>query len=64
MEQHSSWMIEKKLVAGKEFYQVGRIIDVNEPYHSENIETRGGYYESLKDAQKLARRLNAEEAVK
>ena len=63
-KQHSEWKISTNIVAGKKFYQVYRIIDVSEVDHSGNRETRGGLYESLRDAQKLARRLNTEEAVK
>lgn len=64
MEKHSAWVINKKLVAGKEFYQVCRIIDTSKPYYSENVETRGGLYDSIRDAKALARHLNTEEAVK
>lgn len=63
-KQHSEWKISTNIVAGKEFYQVYRVIDVNEVDHSGNRETRGGFYERLRDAQKLARHLNTEEAVK
>ncbi|MBQ3281533.1 MAG: hypothetical protein IJH41_03895 [Eubacterium sp.] len=50
-------------VAGKTFYGVYRIRDLNAPDHSGNRETRG-YYETRKEAEALARRLNTEEAVK
>ncbi len=67
MTQHSepsAWKISTNVVAGKKFYQVYRIIDINEVDHSGNRETRGGFYESRLDAEALARRLNTEEAVK
>lgn len=64
MERHSEWKISTNVVAGKKFYQVYRIRDLNEVEHSGNRETRGGLYESRRDAEALARRLNSEEAVK
>ena len=60
MQNHSSWKISTNIVAGRELYQVYRIINVNEPDHSGNRETRGGLYESRIDAEKLAATLNAE----
>ena len=36
----------------------------NEIDHSGNRETRGGLYDSIRDAKALARRLNTEEAIK
>ncbi len=63
-EQHSAWMISTNQIGAKKFYQVYRIRDVNEVDHSGNRETRGGLYESRRDAEALARRLNTEEAVK
>lgn len=64
MKQHSEWRISTNVVAGRKFYQVYRIKDLSEPDHSGNRETRGGLYESRRDAEALARRLNSEEAVK
>lgn len=64
MQNHSEWRISTNIVAGKEFYQVYRLLDVNEIDHSGNRETRGGLYDSIRDAKALARRLNTEEAVK
>ena len=59
---HSSWLIDTKIVAGKKFYQVYRLIDKNRVNVEWNRETRGGYYERLFDAEKLRATLNAEEA--
>lgn len=64
MQNHSEWRISTNIVAGKKFYQVYRLLDVNEIDHSGNRETRGGLYESIRDAKTLARRLNTEEAIK
>ena len=64
MQNHSSWKISTNIVAGRELYQVYRIINVNEPDHSGNRETKGGLYDRLHDAEALARRLNTEEAIK
>lgn len=63
-KQHSEWRISTNVVAGRKFYQVYRIKNLSEPDHSGNRETRGGLYESRRDAEALARRLNSEEAVK
>ena len=67
MEIHinpSLWRIDTKIVAGKQFYQVYRLIDKHRTPTDGNRETRGGYYENFRDAETLARRLNTEEAVK
>lgn len=56
--QHSEWRISSNIVAGEKFYQVYRLMDVNATDHSGNRETRGGLYESLLDAEKLAETLN------
>lgn len=64
MQNHSEWRIDTKIVAGKEFYQVYRLLDISETDCSENREKRGGLYESIRDAKALARRLNTEEAIK
>ncbi len=60
----SLWRIDTKVVAGKRFYQVYRLIDEHRTPTDGNRETRGGYYESYRDAEALARRLNTEEAIK
>lgn len=57
---HSPWRVSTNPVAGKKFYQVYRIIDVDQIEHSGNRETRGGLYESRQDAEKLAALLNSE----
>lgn len=58
----SEWRVSSNPVAGKTFYQVYRIRDIDAVDHSGNRETRGGLYESRIDAEKLAATLNAEEA--
>lgn len=58
----SEWRVSCNPVAGKTFYQVYRIRDIDAIDHSGNRETRGGLYESRIDAEKLAATLNAEEA--
>lgn len=60
--RHSEWRVDTRIVAGKRFYQVYRLIDKNRVNVEGNRETRGGYYERLFDAEKLAATLNAEEA--
>ena len=60
MGQHSEWRVSSNPVAGKMFYQVYRIRDVERIDHSGNRETRGGLYESRQDAEKLAALLNSE----
>ena len=56
----SEWRVSSNPVAGKTFYQVYRIRNVNGIDHSGNRETRGGLYESRMDAEKLAATLNEE----
>ena len=58
---HSPWKTRVKTIAGKKFYQVYRLIDVKYGEAERNCETRGGCYERLFDAEKLAATLNAEE---
>lgn len=57
----SEWKVSSNPVAGKTFYQVYRVRDIDAVNHSGNRETRG-LYESYEDAKKLADTLNAEEA--
>lgn len=60
--RHSEWRVDTHIVAGKRFHQVYRLIDKNRVNVEGNRENRGGYYERLFDAEKLAATLNAEEA--
>ena len=63
MSKHSKWTTRTVISAGKRFYQVYRLIDTKYGHCERNRETRGGYYERLIDAEMLAARLNAEEAM-
>lgn len=62
-KNQSEWRVSTNPVAGKTFYGVYRIRDLDAPDHSGNRETRG-YYETRWEAEKLARLLNEEEAKK
>jgi len=62
-KQPSIWKVSANPIAGRMFYGVYRLRDVNEIDHSGNRETRGGWYEHREEAEALARRLNTEEAV-
>ena len=57
METDTEWMVRPQQVACKTFYEVYRM-------NSDVAETRGGYYESRIDAERLAATLNAEEKNK
>ena len=58
----SEWRVSPTSVIGERtLYQVYRLRDKDEADHSGNRETRGGYYDSLRDAERLARTLNEEE---
>ena len=57
----SKWTTRAVISAGRKFYQVYRLIDTKYGLCERNCETRGGFYESLFDAEMLAARLNAEE---
>lgn len=56
----SEWRVSSNPVAGRMFYGVYRIRDINEIDHSGNRETRGGYFETREEAVALAERLNEE----
>ena len=62
-KNQSEWRVSTNPVAGKTFYGVYRIRDIDAPDHSGNRETRG-YYETRQEAEKLAALLNEEEARK
>ena len=64
MGTHSEWRVTCNPIAGKNFYGVYRLRDKDAVDHSGNRETRGGYYESRIDAERLAATLNAEESKK
>ena len=51
----SEWMIQTQTVAGREFYQVCRV----DGSTGDTI-TRGGYYETEREALKLISKLNEE----
>lgn len=57
MKTDTEWMVRPQQVACKTFYAVYRM-------NSNVVETRGGYYESRIDAERLAATLNAEEKNK
>ena len=59
--EHSEWRTRQITIAGKKMHQVYRLIDKNRVNAEGNRETRGGYYERLFDAERLAATLNAEE---
>lgn len=46
---------------GRTFYGVYRIRDINDIDHSGNRETRGGWYETREEAERLAETLNEED---
>ena len=57
----SMWRVMERPIAGKTFYQVYRLNDVCAEDTEKNRETRGGYYETRRDAEALASSLNKEE---
>lgn len=56
----SEWRVSSNPIAGKMFYGVYRIRDINDVDHSGNRETRGGWYETREEAEALAAKLNEE----
>ena len=60
----SEWGVGCVSCAAKTFYQVYRLIDPEGPNWKGNRETRGGYYESVLDAERLRDLLNEEEDEK
>ena len=57
----SMWRTMSVEVAGRTFYQVYRLNDVCADNTIKNRETRGGYYDTQKEADDLAGKLNKEE---
>ena len=55
----SEWRVSSNPVAGRMFYGVYRIRDIDDIDHSGNRETRG-FYETREEAAALAARLNEE----
>lgn len=56
----SMWRTMPVEVAGRTFYQVYRLNDVCADNTVKNRETRGGYYDTQREADALAGKLNAE----
>ena len=56
----SEWRVSSNPIAGRTFYGVYRIRDINDIDHSGNRETRGGWYETREEAERLAETLNEE----
>ena len=56
----NKWKLRPVVIAGKELWQVYRLIDVNLPETRTNVETIGGYYENKWCAERLADACNKE----
>lgn len=56
----SEWRVTANPVAGRMFYGVYRLRNVDDIDHSGNRETYGGYWETREEAAALADRLNEE----
>lgn len=56
----SEWRVSSNPISGRTFYGVYRIRDINDIDHSGNRETRGGWYETREEAERLADKLNEE----
>ena len=56
----SEWRVSSNPIAGRTFYGVYRVRDINDIDHSGNRETRGGWYETREEAERLAETLNEE----
>ena len=54
----SMWRVIERPVAGRIFYQAYRLNDVCADNTEQNRETEGGYYDTRKDAEDLADKLN------
>ena len=57
----SRWRTMPVEVAGRTFYQVYRLYDVCADNTKKNRETRDGYYDTQKEANALAEKLNEAE---
>ena len=58
----SKWKISKNPVGGKMLYGVYRLYDIQKIDHSGNRELFGGYVEDRIEAERIAEKLNREEA--
>lgn len=59
----SEWKVQSNYIAGLgKRYIAYRVLNVNEPVHSGNIEHYGEYSEDLAEVQKTVDRLNEEAA--
>lgn len=56
----SEWRVSSYQIAGRTFYVVYRVRDINDIDHSGNRETRGGWYYTRGEAERFAEKLNEE----
>jgi hypothetical protein len=64
MAVKSEWKVQCNFISGLgRRYIAYRILNVNEPMHSGNIEHYGEYSENKEEIQKLVDELNAKEAT-
>ena len=63
MAVKSDWKVQCNTIGGKYLYIAYRVIDVNKPVHSGNIEHHGEYTENKEEVQKLVDELNAKETT-
>lgn len=62
MAVKSEWKVQCNYISGLgRRYIAYRVLDVNEPIHSGNIEHYGEYSDNQEDIQKLVDQLNAKE---
>lgn len=56
----SEWRVSSNQIAGRTFYSIYRVRDINDIDHSGNRETRVGWYYTRGEAERFAEKLNEE----
>lgn len=56
----SEWKVSNQYINGEKVYIALRIIDISQPQHSGNVETKGEYSTNRESVQALVDKLNRE----
>lgn len=59
----SKWEVSSQYIGGEKMYIVLRILDISQPQHSGNVETRRKYNSDRNSVQELADKLNMENGI-
>ncbi len=56
----SEWKVSSQYIGGKKMYIALRVLDISQPQHSGNVETKGEYSTNWNSVQNLVDKLNGE----